>query len=106
MKRVLIPLAVIGLSLGAASLAHADCWQDRTGERSGINFTDPQCSGYMSAQVGKPAFGTPSNEESPPTAASPMPACSDSNDPKCAKPDESKGMEQKSMPEQPRPSSY
>lgn len=104
MKRVLIPLAVIGFSLGAVTSASADCWQDRIGERSGFNFTDPQCSGYMSAEVGKPAFGTPSSEEkAPPSSA--MPACDDMKDPKCAKPDESKGgmEEQKSMPERRTP---
>ena len=101
MKRVLIPLAVIGFSLGGVASA-ADCWQDRTGERSGFNFTDPQCSSYMSAEVGKPAFGTPASE-APPTSS--MPACDNTKDPNCAKPDESKGNmeEQKSMPEKRTP---
>lgn len=63
MRKVLIPLTLIGLTLGGTASAATECWQDRTGERSGFNFTDPQCASYMNAQVGKAAFGMPSTEE-------------------------------------------
>ena len=91
MKNVLIPLAAISFSLVCATSASAACWSDRTGERSGFNFTDPQCTGYMNATTGKAAFGTPATDEkaTPPAAT---PSCRDQNDSKCAgKPAENKG---------------
>ncbi|NTV12207.1 MAG: hypothetical protein HGA47_15790, partial [Zoogloea sp.] len=79
-RKTILHLALAAVAFGTAASASAECWSERIGERTGINYNDPQCSNYVGDMTGKAAYGKPATEEAAPTYNQP-PASRDCTDP-------------------------